>query len=207
MAAASHAQQLARARRERAQRERLRRRQARMRTMPLQAWLAEVTPQFTWDWPHLVYIQRQLERVTRGEIRKLMLFLPPRHGKSEIATIRYPIYRMECDPSIRVMLGCYNQDLANLFSRQARRIAIARGLLGGGIKAQDEWDIIGGGSFRAASIGGGGVTGRGANLIIIDDPIRSREDANSQVTREKAWEWYTNDVYTRLEPDGAIICL
>lgn len=193
--------------RERAQRERSRRVRARVARIPLPEWLQLVTPDFTWDWPHLIYIQQQLDRITSGDIRKLMLFLPPRHGKSELATIRYPIYRMDRDPSIRVILGCYNQDLANLFSRQARRIAKGRGLLGGGIKAQDEWECIGGGSFRAASIGGGGVTGRGANLIIIDDPIRSREDANSALFREKAWEWYSNDIYTRLEPGGAIIII
>jgi len=207
MAAAASSLQLLDALRERARRELLRRRAERLRATSLQDWLGEVSPQFIWNWPHLVYVQNQLNRITSGEIRKLMLFMPPRHGKSELTTVRYPIYRMERDPTMRVMLACYNQDLANLFSRQARRIATARGLLGGGIKAQDEWDIAGGGSFRAASIGGGGVTGRGAHLIIIDDPIRSREDANSAPFREKAWEWYSNDVYTRLEPGGAIILI
>ncbi|NTU82781.1 MAG: phage terminase large subunit [Chloroflexales bacterium] len=206
-AAATTQQHLLDALRERARRERQRRRSEKIRAPPLQDWLKEVSPKFTWDWPHLVYIQQQLDRVTSGEIRKLMLFMPPRHGKSELTTIRYPIFRMERDPSLRVMLGCYNQDLANLFSRQARRIAVARGIVGGGINAQDEWEISGGGSFRAASIGGGGITGRGANLIIIDDPIRSREDADSPTFREKAWDWYSNDVRTRLEPGGAIILI
>ncbi|MEI8166759.1 MAG: phage terminase large subunit [Chloroflexales bacterium] len=205
--AVSAQQQLRAALRERAHREQLRRHQARMQATPFQAWLTTVSPQFTWDWPHLVYIQHQLARITSGAINKLMLFVPPRHGKSELTTVRYPIYRMERDPTLRVILGCYNQDLANMFSRQARRLAAGRRLLGSGIKAQDEWDITGGGNFRAASIGSGGITGRGANLIIIDDPIRSREDANSQNSREKAWEWYSNDVYTRLEPGGAIILI
>lgn len=207
MAAAASSQHLLEALHERAHRELRRRRQAKLLATPLQDWLGEVSPSFTWDWPHLVYVQNQLNRITSGEIRKLMLFMPPRHGKSELATVRYPIYRMERDPSMRVMLGSYNQDLANLFSRAARRIAIDRGLLGGGIKAQDEWDIRGGGSFRAASSGGGGITGRGANLIIIDDPIRSREDANNLLFRDKTWEWYSNDIYTRLEPGGAIILI
>jgi predicted phage terminase large subunit-like protein len=207
MTAAAPSQYILDALRERARRERQRRRAAALQAQPLNAWLKEVTPAFNWDWPHLVYIQDQLNRITSGEIRKLMIFIPPRHGKSELATIRYPVFRMERDPSMRVMLGCYNQDLANLFSRQARRIAISRDLVGGGVKAQDEWDLYGGGSFRAASIGGGGVTGRGANLIIIDDPIRSREDANNALFREKAWEWYSNDIRTRLEPGGAIILI
>jgi len=193
--------------RERARRERQRRRAVAVRDTPLTDWLTDVTPDFTWNWPHLLYIQQQLTRITNGDIRKLMIFIPPRHGKSELATIRYPVYRMERDPSTRVMLACYNQDLANLFSREARRIAIARDLLGGGINSQEEWEIAGGGSFRAASSGGGGVTGRGADLIIIDDPIRSRADANNAHLREKVWAWYRNDIRTRLEPGGAIILI
>jgi hypothetical protein len=93
--------------RERARRERQRRRTEKILATPLQDWLTEVSPSFTWDWPHLVYVQQQLDRITSGEIRKLMLFMPLRHGKSELTTIRYPIYRMERDPSIRVMLGCW----------------------------------------------------------------------------------------------------
>ncbi|MEI7771350.1 MAG: terminase family protein [Chloroflexales bacterium] len=208
MTAASAAPQLLLdALKERARREQRRRRREKLRATPLQDWLKEVTPTFNWEWPHLVYIQNQLNRITSGEITKLMIFVPPRHGKSELATIRYPVYRMERDPSTRVLLGSYNQDLANLFSRQARSLANTRGLLGSGIRAQEEWEIRGGGSFRAASSRGGGATGRGANLIVIDDPIRSREDANSPLFRQKTWEWYTNDIYTRREPDGAIIII
>ncbi|HEX9441269.1 MAG TPA: LAGLIDADG family homing endonuclease, partial [Roseiflexaceae bacterium] len=125
---------------------------------------------------------------------------------SALTTVRYPIYRMERNPGIRVMLGCYDQSLANLFSRQSRRIAQDRGFRGGEIRAQDEWETIGGGSFRAVGVGGG-ITGRGADLIIIDDPIRSREEANSERWRDRIFDWYTNDIYTRLEPGGAIILI
>src|SRR5262249_47135962 len=151
-------------------------------------------------------IQAHLQKVTDGEIRKLMLFMPPRHGKSALTTVRYPIYRMEQNPGIRVMLGCYDQSLANLFSRQSRRIAQDRGFRGREIRGQDEWETIGGGSFRAVGVGGG-ITGRGADLIIIDDPIRSREEANSERWRDRIFDWYTNDIYTRLEPGGAIILI
>ncbi|MEI8166998.1 MAG: hypothetical protein WCG26_11485, partial [Chloroflexales bacterium] len=72
---------------------------------PFAPWLAEVTPAYTWDWPHLVHIRSYLDQITSGAITKLMIFVPPRHGKSELTTIRYPVYRMECDPSLRVLLG------------------------------------------------------------------------------------------------------
>ncbi len=184
----------------------LRRKQATTRSITFIEWLNDVSPDFTWDWAYLQYIQDHLQKVTDSEIKKLMLFMPPRHGKSALTTVRYPIYRMEQNLGIRVMLWCYDQSLANLFSRQSRRIAQDRGFRGGEIRAQDEWETIGGGSFRAVGVGGG-ITGRGADLIIIDDPIRSREEANSERWRDRIFDWYTNDIYTRLEPGGAIILI
>jgi predicted phage terminase large subunit-like protein len=189
-----------------AQREQLRRKQASIKATSFPDWLREVTPEFRWDWDYIQYIQRQLQRVTDGEIKKLMIFCPPRHGKSAMSTVRYPAYRMEQNLGMRVMLGCYDQSLASLFSRETRRIMQNRGLRGGEVRAQDEWETIGGGSFRAVGVGGG-ITGRGADLIVIDDPIRSREEANSERWRDKIWAWYTNDIFTRLEPGGAIILI
>lgn len=201
-ATGSHAAQL-----ELARREYQRRHAAQRGALGLADWLPTVAPHLTWDWAHLRYIQAHLDRVTRGELMKLMIFCPPRHGKSVQTTIHYPIYRMERDPQTRIILGCYNQQLADYFSREARDLALKRKLLSPTKKnAQDEWYITGGGSFRAAGVGGG-VTGLGANLLIIDDPIRSREDANSENYREKTWNWYRNDMYTRLEPGGAIIII
>ena len=175
---------------------------------PFADWLAEVTPAFTWDWPHLVHIRTFLDQITSGAITKLMIFVPPRHGKSEMTTIRYPVYRMERDPSVRVLLGCYNQNLATLFSREARRIATRRGLAAQlGLKnTEAEWELTGGGGLRASAVGAA-PTGRGANLIIIDDPVRSREDADSATYRDKTYAWYTNDLYTRREPGAAIILI
>ena len=175
---------------------------------PFTSWLAEVTPAYTWDWPHLVHIRQHLDQITSGAITKLMIFVPPRHGKSELTTIRYPVYRMEHDPSVRVLLGCYNQNLATLFSREARRIAIRRGLAAQpGLKnTEAEWELAGGGGMRASAVGAA-PTGRGANLIIIDDPVRSREEAESAAYRDKTYDWYTNDLYTRREPGAAIILI
>src|SRR4029450_5582467 len=87
------------------------------------AWLRRVSPTWHWDWPHLVHLQRQLARVTSGELRRLILCLPPRHGKSQLVTVRYSVYRLSLDPTLRVIIGAYNQTLAEKFSRDARRIA------------------------------------------------------------------------------------
>jgi predicted phage terminase large subunit-like protein len=154
----------------------------------------------------LRHVQEQLERVTSGELTRLMIFLPPRHGKSEMVTVRYPVWRMEKDSQLKVIVGAYNQILANRFSRKSRRIAAERLDLDPERSAVEEWETAQGGGFRAVGVGGG-ITGQGGNLIIIDDPVKNREEANSQTYRERVWEWYTDDLYTRLEPGGAIVLI
>jgi predicted phage terminase large subunit-like protein len=168
-------------------------------------WLPVVTPAWNWDWPHLKYIREQgLDRVTSGEIKRLMIFCPPRHGKTEQDTVRYPAWRLERDPELRVIVAAYNQTLAKKFSRKIRRIAGSRMELSRERKAAEEWETLAGGGVRAAGIGVG-VTGMGTNLLMIDDPIKGRAQANSQVFRDAVYEWYTDDLYTRLEPDAAIV--
>ena len=136
-----------------------------------------------------------------------MLFMPPRHTKSEGVTIRYPVFRIEQDTEYRVIVGAYNQTLANKFSRKSRRIAKEVGItLATDRTAVDDWETTAGGGMRAVGVGGG-ITGQGGDLIIIDDPVKSREEANSMAYRDKVYDWYTDDLYTRLEPNGAIILI
>ena len=181
----------------------IRREQARRR---FPVWLREVTPTYTWDWAHLRVIQQNLDRVTRGEIDRLMLFLPPRHGKSEMTTIRYPMWRLERDQSMRVIIGSYGQELADTFNRKARRIGEERLELSHERQAANDWHTTAGGGMRAVGVGAG-VTGQGGHLIVIDDPVKNREEANSETRRNAVWNWYTDDLYTRLEPGGAIILI
>lgn len=135
-----------------------------------------------------------------------MLFLPPRHGKTELTTIRYPVYRLEQDPRLRIIIGAYNHSLAARFSRRSRRIAGARLQLSEERTAAHDWETLAGGGVRAVGVGSG-VTGTGADLIVIDDPVKSREEAESPTYRERVWDWYTNDIYTRLEPGAAVILI
>ena len=169
------------------------------------AWLKQVTPAWQWDCRHLTYMQSVLDRVTAGELEKVMFFCPPRHGKSEQNTIRYPIYRIEKNPELRTIIWAYNQTFAEKLNRKARRIAVGRLALSTERKSAEDWETLAGGGIRAAGAGTG-VTGMGANLILIDDPIKSREEAESQTYRDKVWEGYLDDLYTRQEPDSAI-CL
>lgn len=136
----------------------------------------------------------------------MMLFVPPRHGKSQMVTVRYPVWRLEQNPEMNVIVGAYSQTLANRFSRQARKIARERMPLDIERSAVEEWATEKGGIFRSVGVGAG-VTGQGGDLIIIDDPVKNREEANSPVYRDKVWDWYTDDLYTRREPGAAMILI
>lgn len=170
------------------------------------AWLPRVSPQLHWDWPHLAHTRRYLDAVTAGEIQRLMIFEPPRHGKSEQVTIHYPAYRMERDPTLRVIIGSYNETLAARFSRRTRRIVERRLALSRERTAAVDWETERGGGLRAVGVGGG-ITGHGGQLVLIDDPIKNREEADSATYRERVWDWWRDDLYTRLEPGGAIILI
>lgn len=169
-------------------------------------WLKEVTPAFQWDWPHLLLIRQKLGQIFDGSLKKLMVFMPPRHGKSNAITIRFPAWYLEKRPADRVIVGAYNQTLANKFSRQTRKIATERMSLSKERTAVEDWETEAGGGLRAVGVGGG-ITGQGGNLIIIDDPVKNREEANSEAYRDKVWDWYTDDLSTRMEPGASIILI
>jgi len=170
-----------------------------------------------------------------------MIFLPPRHGKSELVTVRYTAWRMIEDAKVNIILGSYNQRLANRFSRKVQRIVNSstqeqekeeipqsgeeakeekdettkqheetrkeqKGKKQNLTQSVEEWETSGGGGLRAVGVGGG-ITGFGANLVVIDDPIKSRAEAESETFRENVWDWFNDDLYTRLEPDAAIILI
>lgn len=132
--------------------------------------------------------------------------MPPRHSKSETVTVRYIAWRMIRDPKMNVILGSYNQRLANRFSRKVRRLVGDHIALSKERKAADEWETQDGGSLCSVGVGAG-VTGFGANLIVIDDPVKNRSEAESKAHRENTWDWFNDDIYTRLEPNAAIILI
>lgn len=171
-----------------------------------ESWLTETSPNWNWDWKHLAYIRERLARVTAGSLKRLMLFLPPRSGKSEMTTIRYPVYRLETQADFRVGVGCYNQTFAERFGRKARRIARDRIELSEEKGAAKEWETRAGGVFRSCGVGSPPM-GEGFDLLILDDPVKSREEADSAAYRERVWEWYRDDLFTRLEPGAAIVLI
>jgi predicted phage terminase large subunit-like protein len=189
---------------EQALRERQRRRQE--ATASFSEWLPQASPEYNWTWPHLAYVQKYIDKITRGEIKRLMVFMPPQHGKSSQLTIRYPAYLLEKDPKKRIVIAAYGTDLAEEFSGQIRSLVRARGIvsLDGEKQAIDRWRTNADGGLKAVGIGSA-VTGFSADLIIIDDPVKNREEANSKATRERNWKWYTDDLMTRQQANTPII--
>ena len=158
-------------------------------------------------------IADKLEKVARGEIKRLMIFVPPRHGKSELASIDLPAWYLGNNPDKEIITASYSADLAQDFGGKTRNLIedevyqdIFSLRLRQDERAKAKWLTKEGGSYTSVGIGGA-ITGRGANLLIIDDPLKNREEADSEVIREKIWSWYKSTAYTRLEKDGAVILI
>jgi predicted phage terminase large subunit-like protein len=154
--------------------------------------------------PHVKLIAEHLDAVDRGEIDRLAISMPPRHGKSETVTVRYPLHCLMRWPEDNVLVTGYNQTFAKKFGRRTRNMAQDAGIVSDDKTASDEWATRGGGLYMARGVGSP-PTGTGFHRIVVDDPIKSREEADSQTYRDKAWDWYSEDLYSRLEPGGAMI--
>ena len=171
---------------------------------------------------HLEQLAAKLESVERGECKRLIVTMPPRHGKSEMVSLRFPCWYLGRRPESLVVQSGYAESIALLHSRQARDIFVSpecRALFGNvnyrperagqetiipERQAVHEWGTKQGGSYYAVGVGGG-LTGRGYNVGIIDDPTKDAEEAGSQLIRDKVWEWYRTVFRTRAHPDAAII--
>lgn len=161
---------------------------------------------------HNKLIAERLDAVMRGEIKRLMIFTPPRHGKSELVSRRFPALYLGRFPAHSFIAASYGGELALDVGRDVRNLCMStnyarlfpRGLLSEDSRAKDRWHTQGGGSYLAAGVGMA-MTGHGANILDIDDPVKGRAEAESQTIREATWAWYRSVAYTRLQPNGAIV--
>lgn len=142
-----------------------------------------------------------------------MINMPPRHGKSELASRRFPAWFLGLNPEKSVIAASYNSDLATDFGRQVRNIVgspeyghLFEATLAEDSRAANRWSTAQGGGYVAAGVGTA-ITGRGADILLIDDPLKDREEADSELQRQKIWDWYTSTAYTRLAPGGRIIVI
>ena len=161
--------------------------------------------------PHLRYLCKIIQNVAERKMRHVIVTMPPRHGKSEVISKTFPAWYLGNYPDDEVILSSYGAKLAFNFSRIARNKFSDFGSeifnleLAKDSSAVDNWKIEKhSGGLSAAGVGGA-LTGKGARIAIIDDPLKGREAANSANERERVIEWFKSTVFTRLTPDGSII--
>jgi hypothetical protein len=154
------------------------------------------------------------DRIVEGTCKRAMFFMPPGSAKSTYATVRFPPYYLGRLKNKGVICASYNDTLATQFGRKTRNLIrqeetqrLFPGLnLKSDSQSKGEWETEDGGFYFSVGIGGG-VTGRRGDLGIIDDPIRGRKDADSQLIRDNCWNWYLEDFRTRLKPTAAVIII
>lgn len=156
---------------------------------------------------HQLLIQK-LEAIARGDIDRLMIFMPPGSAKSTYASVLFPAWLLAQDDKQAIIAASHTAELAERFGRRVRNLISEHSLtlgfsLASDSKAAGSWATANGGEYFAAGVRGP-ITGRRADLAIIDDPVKSREEADSDLIRERVKDWWQNDLYTRLKPGGRV---
>ena len=172
--------------------------------------LSHVWPSFIGGSHHKIFAEK-LERVAKGELKRLIVNMPPRHTKSEFASYLFPAWVMGRNPHTKIIQATHTAELAVGFGRKVKNLLdseIYRDVfpeieLARDAKASGRWSTNEGGEYYAVGVGGA-LAGRGANLCIIDDPV-SEQDALSPTALDGIYEWYTSGPRQRLQPGGAII--
>lgn len=180
------------------------------------------TPGYKMGWVHREIcetLEQFLQDVRDKKSPRLMISMPPRSGKSELVSRKFPAYAFGIDPDLQIIATSYAADMAQRFNRDVQRVidndlyhaAFPETSLserkGSYIRTSDLFEIVGHeGSYRSCGVGGG-ITGMGADILIIDDPVKDRKSANSATVRQSIYEWYTSTAYTRLSPGGGVIVM
>ena len=178
----------------------------------LEAYLAYCELGFVPAQHHRLLI-KHLEAVERGEIKRLMVFMPPGSAKTTYTSVLFPSWYFGRHPENSLIFASHTEELATTIGRRVRNIVASaehRNVFGVGLaddrKGIGSWETDRGGQYFAVGIGGA-VTGRRADLLVIDDPVRGREDADSERSRETTWQWYLADALPRLKPDAAVVLI
>lgn len=180
-------------------------------------------PEYKVNWHHAL-LCRYLDRFVSGEIKRLMINMPPRHGKSELVSRRLPAYILGRNPKARIIAASYAAELSERFNRDVQRIIdspeytrlfpdsslntsnVRTVSQGTWLRNASIFEIVGqGGVYRNAGVGGG-ITGMGFDYGFIDDPFKDAKEANSETIRNAKWEWYVSTFWTRQQKDAGI-CL
>ena len=159
---------------------------------------------------HHSIVAEKFNKLATGELKRLIINMPPRHTKSEFASFLLPAWMVGRNPKLKIIQATHTGELAIKFGRKAKHLIdseeyhkIFDTRLQEDSKAAGRWETAQGGEYFAAGVGGA-ITGRGADLLIIDDP-HSEQDAMSESSLESAYEWYTSGPRQRLQPGASIV--
>lgn len=155
-----------------------------------------------------------LDDVVDGNLRRLMVFMPPGSAKSTYSTVRFPAYYLGKKGKKSIICGSYSGDLAESFGKKCRNLIdgdehkelFPKCKLSDDTKAKGEWETSLGGGYKSCGVDGS-VTGRRADLGLIDDPVKGRKEADSDTVKNTAWEWFKSDFLTRLKPEAAVVII
>ena len=170
------------------------------------------------NWHHELLAQ-YLQKFAAGEIKKLMVFMPPQHGKSELTSRRLPAYLLGKNPKLKIVGCSYSSDLAKSFNRDVQRIidekeyrqvfpntklnqTNVKTISGSYLRNSDMFETVGFRGFYKSVGVGGSLTGTTVDIAIIDDPVKDAIEGNSLTDQARKWEWYTNVLLTRLHNDS-----
>lgn len=173
-------------------------------------------PKYLAGWVHediCLRLEQFLLDIAAGLSPRLMLFMPPRHGKSMICSEEFPAWAIGLHPEYQIIATSYGSDLATDFSRKVQAIVnsedyhlLFNTLIHPDIASMELWATLEGGRYCAAGVGGP-LTGRGAHILLIDDPIKNREQADNPTERKKIKDWYRSVAYPRLMPGGGVLII
>ena len=178
-------------------------------------FMIATNPKYEPNWHHELIAQEleKIEQIGDKEYKVLMIFVPPRNGKSELSSIGFPAWYLGRNPDKEIITVSYSGELAQDFGGKTRTIVNSpayQGIFNITLKedeqAKAKWKTNKGGSYTSVGVGGA-ITGRGANILLFDDPIKNREEAESEVYREKVWQFFTSTAFTRLEPKGVVVVI
>lgn len=174
------------------------------------SFVKNVWPDFIMGKHHQIYAEK-LQQIADGTLKRLIVNMPPRHTKSEFASYLFPSFMIGRNPKLKIIQTTHTADLSVRFGRKVRNLVDTREynsifpevLMRSDSKASGRWDTDKGGEYYAAGIGGA-ISGRGADLLIIDDP-HSEQHAMSSTALDAAYEWYISGPRQRLQPGGSIV--
>jgi predicted phage terminase large subunit-like protein len=160
---------------------------------------------------HLQYINTKLLEAAHTPGKRLIILAPPRHGKSWLTSKFFPAWYLGCNPDRRVVLATYAADFSEGWGRATRDLLVEHGpsifeiSLNPDVQAAGRWDVKDRQGGMVSLGVNGPLTGRGADLLIIDDPVKTAAEANSELQRENIWGWFRSVAFTRLEPGASIV--